>query len=724
MTSQFDLAVSRVRDGISANELAQSLVDLMENDEVIATLHGDMPFWECIHEADHGGYNIHPYIAGENNRLGIPGIRFADGPRGIVVGSATAFPVALARGSTWDPEFESTVASAIGREARARGANLYAGICVNLIRHPGWGRSQESYGEDPVHVGAMALGAVEGVQAHVMACVKHFALNSIEKARHRVDVQCDIATLHELYLPQFKQLVDAGVASVMSAYNSVNGSWAGQSSELLSEILRQEWKFGGFVMSDFFLGFRDSVAALTAGMDLEMPCAQQHPRALLEALLSGTLSRAELDVSAVRIVRAQLENAAFRDAPDVSYLQQDLLHRDLARESAVRSMVLLKNESVDQAPVLPLDATSLREILVLGALADVPVTGDHGSSDVRAPYVVTLLEGLRAELPHVLIHHESHDAERARVLAQSADVVISFLAYSDSDQGEHYDIHQDGLLESLAPEPSGAYEIQLRSEVRARMASVLDQVRNPDNAHHPTSDRTSLELPAADVALMEAALAVNPRVVAVIQTGNAVVMPWAESVPAILLQWFAGMEGGSATAAILLGRSVPTGRLPLTFPAAGNVQPRFDPDSDTAAYDRWFGYRLLDREGQRPAFPLGFGLTYGRLERGPVVVEPGETAGTWTVRTSVRNLGSTATADVVQVYGGPTVTDDSRPSSVLLGFSRVCIEPGASVDVSVWVDAAPLSAWNGEQLVLPQCPIAAQVGRWQGDPNATRVTLS
>src|SRR5262249_6896620 len=194
------------------------------------------------------------------------------GPGGVVVeGGATAFPVTMARGATWDIELEAQIGDAIGQELRALGANLYGGICINLLRHPAWGRAQETYGEDPVLLGALGAALCRGVQRHAMACVKHFALNSIENARFSVDVTIAPRPLHELYLPHFKQVVHAGVAAVMSAYNSVNGEWCGENRALLTDVLKRRWGFAGFVLTDFVMGIRDARAAILAGQDLEMP---------------------------------------------------------------------------------------------------------------------------------------------------------------------------------------------------------------------------------------------------------------------------------------------------------------------------------------------------------------------------------------------------------------------------------------------------------------------
>ena len=244
--------------GSTPNERARTIVATMTDEEKLWCLDGDAPFWAGLVYLSEQGYHKSPFRAARVDRLGLPGFAFSDGPRGVVVDQATCFPVSMARGATWDVELEERIGDAIGLELRAVGADLYGGVCVNVLRHPAWGRAQETYGEDPFHVGEMGAALTRGVQRHAMACVKHFACNSMENARFTVDITVDEAALHEVYLPHFKRIVDEGVAVVMSAYNSVNGEWCGESPALLTRILRDEWGFTGFVISDWIFGLRDA----------------------------------------------------------------------------------------------------------------------------------------------------------------------------------------------------------------------------------------------------------------------------------------------------------------------------------------------------------------------------------------------------------------------------------------------------------------------------------
>ena len=251
---------------------ARVLLAELTLEEKLGLMDGDLPFWQGLQlMSAPRGYGSRCWVAGAVARLGIPGIRFSDGPRGVVMAGATTFPVTMARGATFDPDLEERVGDVIGRELRALGGNFFGGVCINLLRHPAWGRAQETYGEDSLHLGVMGAALARGVQHHAMACVKHFALNSMENARQNVDVSADARTLHEVYLAHFKRVVDAGVAAVMSSYNSVNGEWAGQNRTLLTDILKREWGFTGFVVTDFITGMRNAKKAALAGQDIEMP---------------------------------------------------------------------------------------------------------------------------------------------------------------------------------------------------------------------------------------------------------------------------------------------------------------------------------------------------------------------------------------------------------------------------------------------------------------------
>lgn len=716
--SPFDDAVARIRGGGDVRAEAAALYDQLTDDERLGLLDGDIPFWPGMAGILFDGYNLRPYPMGAVARLGIPGLLFVDGPRGCVVGRSTAFPVSMARGATWDTDLEERVGAAIGTEIRVQGGNFFGGVCINLPRHPAWGRAQETYGEDPVLLGRMGAALVRGTRPHAMPCVKHYALNSMENARFVVDVQVDEATLHECYLPHFRETVEAGAEAVMSAYNAVNGEWAGQNVELLTTILRDDWGFAGTVITDFIWGMRDGTAALRAGLDVEAPFAQQRATHLAADLTAGRADWADVRRAGMRTLGSQLRHHAGR--PDIDAGMSVVAgpeHRALAREVAARSMVLLRNEPVDGVPVLPLDARSLGSVAVLGRLADLPNTGDHGSSDVRPPDVVTPLAGLRAGLPGVDVHHITDaDPAAAAERAAGADVAVLVVGYTARDEGEYVGADTFGRpeLRALYPEPADEEERAVSERLTASVDDGLSMAGN-DTAG---GDRASLHLAAEDVALIRAVAAVNTRtVVAVVAAGAVLMSEWDTEVPAVLMAWYAGMEGGNGLADVLLGRVDTGGRLPFAIPADDDHLPAFDRDATSVVYDRWFGQRLLEHLGVAAAYPLGFGLSYSTVVT--TVRDVLRDGARVQVTGVVRCTGSTDARHVVQVYGR------AGAQRLLLGFGAVAVPVGSEVEVVVDADLAALGTWDPERrkVVPPDGPVQLEVGGHWGDPDAvvTRV---
>lgn len=716
----FDAAVARVRSGADPDAEARGLYAALDDDERLGLLDGDIPFWPGMRDMLAAGYNVRPYPMGAVPRLGIPGLQFVDGPRGCVAGHGTAFPVSMARGATWDVTLEERVGAAIGTEVRAQGGTFFGGVCINLPRHPAWGRAQETYGEEPVILGEMGAALVRGVSPHAIACVKHYALNSMENARFSVDVQVDEATLHELYLPHFRRAIDAGALAVMSAYNSVNGQWAGQNPELLTRVLREDWGFTGTVVTDFMWGMRDGTAALRAGQDVEAPFAQQRAARLADDLAAGRATWADVERAALRTLATQLRHHAGRSGaepgPEVMACAE---HRALAREVAARALVLLRNEDVDGRPVLPLDAADLRRVAVLGRLADLPNTGDHGSSDVRAPEVVTALAGLRAALPGVDVEHVAeNDPASAAARAATADVAVVVVGYTAADEGEFIDggVFTRPELAALYPEPADAEERAVRDALFGATASGTS-LAGGDTAG---GDRASLHLKAEDVALIRAVAAVNPRtVVAVVAAGTVLMEEWRHEVPALVMAWYPGMEGGHALADVLLGRVDAAGRLPFAIPTDAAHLPAFDRDATRVTYDRWFGQRLLDRLGVEAAYPLGFGLSYTTV--GMELVDARRVGDDVTVTARLTNTGVRDGRHVAQLYG--IAASGERH---LLGFASAAVAAGASVEVAVPASLLPLGAWDGarRRVVAPDGPVTVELAAHWGDPTAASSTLS
>jgi beta-glucosidase len=649
---------------------ARDLLAQLTLDEKIWMMSGDPPFWSGLADMMGGGYSQHVHVAGAVPRLGIPGIRFSDGPRGVVLPGATTFPVSMARGASWDTDLEERVGDVIGRELRALGGNYFGGVCINLVRHPAWGRAQETYGEDSFHLGAFGAALVRGVQRHVMACAKHYALNSMENARFTVDVSVDPRALHEVYLPHFKRAVDAGVAAVMSAYNSVNGEWCGQNRTLLTDILKEEWGFEGLVMTDFIWGMRDAKKAALAGQDLEMPFQNLHQRFLKGLVEAGEVQVEQIDAAVLRLLREQVRFAQGRDPGDYSgEVVGSEANRRLAREAAQKSIVLLKNEG----NLLPLK--NVQRLAVIGKLADTPNTGDQGSSNTNPAYVITPLQGLRDALDDgvAIDYDDGSDLARAAAVAGGVDAVVCVVGYTYLDEGEYVAPAAMSALMPLFPAPTP----EEAPMVQAIMQAVTSQTESEGGGLG--GDRASLNLHADDEALIGAVASANPRTIVAIMAGSAVITEaWREQVPAILMLWYPGMEGGHAFADVLLGRVNPSGKLPLSFPRRVEDLPYFDREATRITYDLWHGYRKLEREGAEPAFPFGFGLSYTTFEYSDLRLSATELSPNQVLEVSldVTNTGSHPGREVVQIYVRDAESQLERPAKELKAFASVALEPG------------------------------------------------
>jgi beta-glucosidase len=718
----FDEAREAVAAGASVDDVARSLVAALTPEERLWCLDGDAPTWAGLRFLGEDGYHKAPFVAAEVERVGLPGIRFSDGPRGAVVGNATCFPVSMARGATWDPGLEERVGDAIGRELRAAGANLTGAVCVNVLRHPAWGRAQETYGEDPHHVGELGAALTRGLQRHVMACVKHFACNSMENARFSVDIEIDDLALHEVYLAHFRRIVDEGVASVMSAYNSVNGEWCGQNRELLTDVLRGEWGFEGFVISDWILGLRDAATSVTAGLDVEMPYRMVRAQHLPDAIERDDALWADVDRAVERIVATLLR---FDDVLSAPAPPADVLgspeHRRLAREVAARSVVLLRNEPVDGAPILPLVADGGLRVALLGRLADTVNLGDGGSSDVWDLDCQTILDGFRAAVDDV-VHDEGTDVDRAAAVASGANVAVVVVGCTYLDEGEYIGA-ADPALAALFPR---ADEPNVVERFDASLAELPSTTKPPrlarrDAAFGVGGDRSSLRLPAADVELIRAVAAANPRTVVAIQAGSAVIATeWLDAVPAVVQAWYGGCQAGPGLADVLLGTVNPSARLPFSVPADEADLPTFDRDATRFRYDRWHGWWHLARTDTRPTFPFGFGLSYTSFDLADVDVSAA--ADVVIVRGAVANTGERDGADVVQVY--VELPDPEAPSR-LVGFARVEVRAHeqAGFEVTVPIDRLATRDPDRRRWRPATGHHRFGVARFAGDPDAAVIEI-
>jgi len=611
--------------------------------------------------------------SGKNKRLGIPPFSFSDGPRGATVGGHknTIFPVAMARGASWNRKLEASVADIIGKEIRANGGNYTGTPCINLLRHPAWGRAQETYGEDPYLLGELGLAYVQSIQQHhVMACPKHFALNSIENARFYVDVQLKERTLREVYLPHFKKVIQKGqAASIMSAYNKMRGEWCGENKYLLNDILREEWSFKGFVSSDWVWGLHEAANGIKAGMDVEMPVKIKYKLGKVKkALKDGNITVKDIDKMVLRILKTKLKFALAKDKIDYhKKLKGHPQHIALAQQVAEESMVLLKNNKV-----LPFQLNKGERIAVIGRLANIKNTGDHGSSGLRNKDVVTAFEGINkyvSNLGATAVLDNGANLEKAKALAQQTEKVVLVVGYDFKDEGE--------------------YLINKADNEAANLKKA--------NKKGKGGDRQSLELKPGEVQLIQEVSAVNPNTVVVYIGGSAIVLEsWKAKAPAILFSWYAGMRGGDALANILFGQSNPSGKLPFTIPKKSSDLPPFNSFADTAFYGYYHGYSLMDKKEIAPSFPFGFGLSYTsfRIENLEIHSSSIGKSDTLSLSIDLTNTGKIAGAEVCQVYIGFQNSKLDRPIKLLRGFEKVFLEPNEKCSLTFNIKASDLAYYD------------------------------
>lgn len=613
-------------------------------------------------------WGAEPYRAGSGvERLNVPALFFTDGPRGVARGQSTCFPVTMARGATFDTDLEHRIGEAMSLEIRAQGCNLSGAVCVNLLRHPAWGRAQETYGEDPCHLGEMGSALAQGLQTHnVIATVKHFALNSMENARFKIDVTCEPRPLREVYLPHFKAILDAGCLSVMSAYNKVNGTYCGQNKALLTDILRTEWGFEGFVHSDWVLGVY-LVEGASAGLDIENPEPRVFGRNLVQSVLDGTTSHETIDTACRRILTIQYRLACAKDPlPDYPMeLVSSRAHGALALEAAEKSAVLLENKGV-----LPLDRAALKNVAVLGRLAAMDNTGDHGSSRVRPLHIVTPIEGLTKALGAggISVGDET-DLVAAAKIASQADAIIIVVGYTAAEEGEYI--------------PG---DIALGED---------DQKKEGAAAFSMGGDRDCLTLPSGQVELIKAARSAAPTtpLIVVLVAGSAVMVEeWRDQADALLQTFYAGQEGGTALASILLGDISPSGKLPFTVAANLADYPFFDKEAETITYDLWHGYTKFQRDGVTPRYCFGHGLSYASFAyANPKVDRIGDSV---KVTITVANTGNMEADEIVQAYVAPPGKAVERPARLLKSFARVTLKAGETKVVTMAIPVASLGWWN------------------------------
>jgi beta-glucosidase len=671
---------------LSPDERAAMVVKQMTLDEKIQLLHGTgmeglSPMSPLVVHSN-GGAGYVPGIP----RLDIPPIQMSDAAYGVRSSGengrySTALPADVAGAASWDLSGAYEYGALIGRELRAQGYNMTLGGGINLTREPRNGRTFEYLGEDPILAGKLVASVMKGLQAqHVMGDIKHYALNDQESGRNAVNVNIDERSARESDLLAFEvALNEADIAAVMCSYNRVNGDYACENKYLLHDVLKRDWKFKGFVLSDWG-GTHSAAKASAAGLDHEEPGWIFYSEELKRDVESGRVPKAELDDHVRRILRSMFATGVVDDPPRRSVV--DVIGGfEVAQKIEEQGAVLLKNDGGQ----LPLEAEKIRSIAVIGPHADVGMISGGGSAQVDPPggnaimppgqgathwqeqiwFPTSPLRAIRAKAPRANVQFDSGaDPDSAATLAKNADVALVFV----------YCWESEGM------------------------------------------DLPSLSLPEHQDELIAKVASANPHTVVVLETGTAVTMPWVSQVSGVLEAWYAGSRGADAVANILFGDVNPTAKLPMTFPRSDADLPHptlVQPPPESIPNDRvpevWrqiaaglapfqvnydegvkVGYRWYDAENKPVLFPFGYGLSYTTYSYSNLRIGGGADP---TVTFTVTNTGNRAGAEIAEVYASLPAAAEEPPKR-LVGWSKIPLNAGESKEVTVSVEQKFLSIFN------------------------------
>ena len=638
-------------------------------------------------------------------RLGIPELWTTDGPHGIrpevlwdewvqagwTNDKCVAFPALTALAATWNTDMAALYGKSIGEEARYREKDVLLGPGVNIYRSPLNGRNFEYMGEDPYLASRMVVPYVQGVQRNgVAACVKHYALNNSETFRHTTEPVVDDRTLYEIYLPAFKAaVIEGGAWSIMGAYNLFRGEHACHNDLLLNKILKGEWGFDGAVISDWG-GTHDTREAITNGLDLEFGTwtdgltmgktnsydlyhlADAYKR-LIE---SGEYTTKELDDKVRRVLRLMYRTSMNTDKPMGSLVSDE--HIAAAYTIGAEGIVLLKNDN----NILPINLETTKTIAVIGENAIKMMTIGGGSSSLKVKKEVSPLEGLRERV-----------GDSAEILYARGYVGDTTSVYKRVDSGQR--LADDRSEKELIAE---AVDVAKRADVVLFFGGLNKSKRQDCES----TDRESLGLPYSQDKLIAALAEVTDRLVFVNISGNAVAMPWIDSVPAIVQGWYLGSEAGNSLAAVLVGDVNPSGKLPFTFPVqladtGAHSMGQFSKDGEEYYGEGLLvGYRWNDAKDVAPLFAFGHGLSYTTFEYGEAKINRTtmKQGGEVTITVPVTNTGSRSGKEVVQLYIADREASVMRPEKELKGFVKVELEAGQTKNVEFTIDSSALSYFD------------------------------
>ena len=648
---------------LSAEERANQIIDELTIEEKIKMLGGDQ--WMGIHAIP---------------RLGLPSIWCSDATPGLrCFPGGTAFPAGLTMAATWNQDLIEEVGATIAEEFRAKGIKILLGPGINIYRVPTCGRNFEYMGEDPVLAGKMSSAYIRGAQSKgVITTIKHFACNNSDYDRHKTDSVVDERTLREIYLPAFKMAVkEGGTHGLMSSYNPVNGTYASENYHLLTEILRDEWGYEGFVISDW-ISVYSTLNAIKNGLDLEMPSGSWiNVEKVIPLLQDGELTEKDIEAPLRRMLTTFFR-AGLYDTPqiDVEAEIHTPEHIALAEKAAIDGMVLLKNEN----NLLPLNPETTKKVVIMGRTAKDTTSGGGGSSFIKTDAKIDILSGFALETDEIKIeevpyrNHRLTADEKAQIT--DADVVILCAGFTTWEESESYD---------------RAWKLPEKQDVLIRKVAAL-----------------------------------NPNTVVVLSVGGGVeTESWIHEVPAVLHSLYLGETVGTAVAKALLGKAAPAGKLPFTMakrwqdfastqyyvdkPEAFSFKRVGGPQGgqgDPTKREVWqmhydegleIGYRHFDNAKIEPQFPFGFGLTYTQFELSDASLklnEKGKHIGTASIK--VTNTGDRAGAEVVQFYLHDVESSVFRPEKELKGFEKIYLEPGQSQVVEFNVEKKHLKFFDVE----------------------------
>jgi beta-glucosidase len=651
-----------------------SIIAVLSLEEKIAMLHGNGLF-----------------SSAGVNRLGIPDLKYTDGPFGIreelnknswnsmklTTDSATFFPTGSALGATWNPDLAYLLGTALGEEAKTRGKDILLGPAVNITRIPTGGRTFEYLSEDPLLSARLTVGYINGVQDRgIAACVKHFALNNQETNRGRVNVIVDERALREIYLLPFEAAVrEAKVLTVMAAYNKYAGEWCSENYYLLNQVLKKEWGFKGFVMSDWG-GTHSTVKSAMNGLDVEMGTSGSAfmGQALLDSVKAGIVPIGVINEKVRRILRVRFSVEPVSESESAGIVATPE-HGKIAYRVASQSIVLLKNTD----HILPVDLNKVRKIAVIGDNAIHKMASGGFGAGVKTRYEITPLEGLK------------------NIISDKASITFA--------QGYKTDFsHNQQSVGKRLPNTNIDTTLLKEAVALARISDIVFIFAGTNREYESEStDRTDFKLPYGQDELIRAVASVNPRTVVVLVAASPMDLNNTLNCSStVLMSWFNGSEGGNAIADVILGKVNPSGKLPFTFPASLADSPAFSlgtfPGGSNVEYKEGslVGYRWFDTKKVKPLLPFGFGISYTEFFYSGLKTDKIKYSNDEIINISMelKNTGKCDGDEVVQLYVHRLNSQVEWPEKELKGFNRVSLKAGESKSVTMTLPISQLRYWD------------------------------